>query len=126
VAAGPTVLIAYDGSLASRRALTAFAMSGLAEGRQVHVAAVDDDGSVAWDMATRGCKLLDERGVAAEPHNLVTVGTVTDALLDLRAKLNACLLVLGAYTRSRFARLLWGSVTKDPLDRSEVPLFLHY
>jgi nucleotide-binding universal stress UspA family protein len=123
---GPSVLIAYDGSAASKRALTAFGESGLDRGRAVHVAAVGDDAAAAWETAVDGCELLYELGVAAAPHNLATPHTVSRALLEERARLNAGLLVLGGYTRSHVARLLWGSVTQEMLDKTEVPLFLHY
>lgn len=126
VASGRAVLIAYDGSAASRRAATSFGESGLARGRPVHVAAIGDDGAAAWETAVDGCELLLELGVAASPHHLAAPHTVSRALLEQRARLDAGLLVLGAYTRSHGARLLWGSVTQEMLDRTEVPLFLHY
>ena len=125
-AAGPSILICYDGSLASRRALVSFAQSGLAGERPVHVAAVDDDGATAWEIANKGCKLLRELEVRAEPHNIVSTLSIAEAILERRAKLDAGLIVLGAYTRSRFSRMLWGSVTHDLLAASTVPLYLHY
>jgi nucleotide-binding universal stress UspA family protein len=126
VAAGPAVLVAYDGSAASRRALKSFGASGLARGRAVHVATIGDDGAAAWDTAVDGCELLDALGVPASAHNLATPHTVSRALLEQRARLGASLLVLGAYTRSHLARYLWGHVTQEMLDKTEVPLFLHY
>jgi nucleotide-binding universal stress UspA family protein len=124
--AGPGVLLAYDGSAASKRALTSFGKSGLARGRTVHVAAVGDDVAAALETAVDGCELLYELGVTAAPHNLAMPHTVSRALLEHRARLSAGLLVLGGYTRSHVARLLWGSVTQEMLDKTEVPLFLHY
>ena len=59
-------------------------------------------------------------------HNLVPPGSVAEALLARREKLDAGLMVLGAYTRSRFARMLWGSVTQEIVEKTVVPLFLHY
>jgi nucleotide-binding universal stress UspA family protein len=123
---GTAVLVAYDGSTAARRALVGFAESGLAVGRGVHVAAVDDDGATAWEAATRGARILGDLGVAATVHNLVPPGSVAEALLELREKLDAGLMVLGAYTRSRLARMFWGSVTEEIVGKTVVPLFLHY
>lgn len=124
--AGPAVLIAYDGSMASRRALLSFARSGLGYDVPVHVATVNDDGGTAWEIARAGCLLLREYEVRAEPHNLVSTLPIVDALLERRAKLDAGLVVLGAYTRSRMSRLLWGSVTHEMLAKAQVPLYLHY
>jgi nucleotide-binding universal stress UspA family protein len=87
---------------------------------------VDDDGATAWATATRGADLLSELGIAASVHNLVPPGSVAEAILARREKLDAGLMVLGAYTRSRFARMLWGSVTQEIVEKTVVPLFLHY
>jgi nucleotide-binding universal stress UspA family protein len=119
-------LMAYDGSPAARRALHGFAASGLAREQPIHVATVGDDGALAWETAEAGCRLLREHGVAATAHNIVSTLSVADALLDRRQKLGAGLMVLGAYTRSRFSRLFWGSVTQEILQKTVVPLFMHY
>jgi nucleotide-binding universal stress UspA family protein len=123
---GEPVLIAYDGSLAARRALDSFATSGLARGRPLHVAAVHDDGAIAWELAEQGRLRLRELDLAATTHNIVSMLSITEALLEKRKQLGAGLMVLGAYTRSRFSRLLWGSVTAQMLAKTPVPLFLHY
>jgi nucleotide-binding universal stress UspA family protein len=124
--ARPHVLVAYDGSPAAARALRSFADSGLGRDRPLHVAAMADDGAIAWEMATRGCALLAERGLTATAHNLVSTRSVAETILALRERIDAGLIVLGAYTRSRFSRLLWGSVTEEMLAKTVVPLFLHY
>jgi nucleotide-binding universal stress UspA family protein len=122
----PNALIAYDDSAAAKRALRAFADSGMARDRSLHVAAMNDDGATAWETASRGCALFAELGLTATAHNLVSTRSVAETMLELRNKLDAGLIVLGAYTRSRFSRLLWGSVTEEMLAKTVVPLFLHY
>jgi nucleotide-binding universal stress UspA family protein len=126
IATGPGVLVAYDGTQAAIRAVRAFAASGLAADRPVHVITIGDSGERAWSMAGQGCTLLDELGIIATPHHVVSVLTTTEALLDQREKLDCGLIVQGAYAHSRFARLLWGSVTKEMLEKTVVPMFLHY
>jgi nucleotide-binding universal stress UspA family protein len=126
VATGPGVLVAYDGTQAAIRAVRAFAASGLAADRPVHVLSVGDSGERTWAMAAQGCTLLDELGIIATPHHVVSVQTTTETLLDQREKLDCGLVVQGAYAHSRFARLLWGSVTKEMLEKTKVPMFLHY
>ena len=124
--AGHDVLVAFDGSSAAKRAVRSFAESGLAQGRTVHVASMDDDGEQAWEMASRGVELFKELSVAARPRSLVSALPVADAILDLRQKLGAGLLVSGAYTRSRLSELIWGSVTRTLIEKTPVPLFLHH
>ena len=126
VAAGPAVLVAYDGTAAASRAMQSFAQSGLSEARQVHVLSVGDEGARAWELAERGCAIFRELGVAASEHHVVSLQSTADAILAERDKLGAQLIVQGAYAHSRFSRLLWGSVTKEVLQKSPVPVFLHY
>jgi nucleotide-binding universal stress UspA family protein len=125
VAAG-NVLLAFDGSVASKRALHSFARSGLARERLVHVVTVDDDGARAWEKARQACVLLHDLGIAATPHNVVSLLSVADAILAERALHDAGLIVMGAYVRARVLRYLWGSVTDEILAKSPVPVFLHY
>jgi nucleotide-binding universal stress UspA family protein len=127
VTAGSAVLIAYDGSAAAVRALRSFAASGLARGRDVYVATVNDDGANAFEIASQGCGLLhDEYGIAARPDNIVSIESTADALLARRDKLGAGLLVVGGYVPSPLARLVWGSVTHAILENTAVPVFVHY
>lgn len=124
---GRVVMIAYDGSSAALRALRAFANSGLARDRQIHVATVNDDGAEAFEIASRGCELLrSEFDLTAVPENIVSAEPVADALLARRAKLGAGMIVLGGYVPSPLARLVWGSVTHAILRDTVVPVFLHY
>jgi nucleotide-binding universal stress UspA family protein len=123
---GGDVLIAYDGSLAAKRALESYAGSGLGRARLVHVVCVDDDGAVAWEKARQAAGQLHDLGLAATAHNVVSTLPIADAILEQRAKLDAGLIVMGAYVRARVLRLLWGSVTDELLAKVTVPVFLHY
>ncbi|MCU1277150.1 MAG: hypothetical protein JWM53_696 [bacterium] len=126
IATEAAVLIAYDGTPAAVRAVQSFADSGIARDRAVHVLSVGDEGSVAWEIAERGCALLRELGITASAHHVVSLQSTVDAILEQREKLKAGLIVQGAYAHSRFSRLLWGSVTKQILEKTPVPVFLHY
>jgi nucleotide-binding universal stress UspA family protein len=126
VETGPAVLVAYDESPAAERVLRSFAQSGIARDRPVHVASVDDNGAIAWETATRGCTRLRELGIEATAHNIVSTLSTAEAILERRDKLDAGLVVMGAYVQSRFSRLFWGSVTHEMLEKTSVPLFLHY
>jgi nucleotide-binding universal stress UspA family protein len=120
------VMAAYDGSSAAKRALRSFGTSGLGAERAVHVAAVDDEGARAWEMADRGAELLRSQGIRTETHSIVSTLPIADALLELRGKLGAGMLVMGAYAHSRLSQLLWGSVTRAIVEKSPVPLYLHH
>jgi len=123
---GSTVLIAYDGSGAAKRALMSFATSGLARSRRVHVATVDDNGHVARDMSERAAAMLDALHVPAKPHNVVSALSNTDALFKLAGELQAGLVVMGTFTRSRLRELFSGSVTRGLVEKTQIPLFLQH
>lgn len=121
-----TVLLAYDGSSAAKRALASFAASGLARGRHVHVVSVDDDGAAAWETANKAVTALAASGIAATVHNVVSPLPIAEAILEQRRKVDAGLIVMGAYARSRLAHLIWGSVTNVLVRESPVPLYFHH
>jgi nucleotide-binding universal stress UspA family protein len=120
-----TVVIAFDGSSACKRALRAFAESGLHRDRAIHVASVGDEGTAAYELAASGCELLRGMGIKAEPHSVVSALSIAEAILEQARKLAAAMVVSGAYTHSRLSHLIWGSVTHELLEKTTVPLFLH-
>ena len=97
---GKTVVIAYDGSGAAKRAIASFAASGLAESRVVHVATVDDNGAEAWEMANRAVQMLKSLGVEARPKNIVSPLSNIDALFAFATQIGAGLMVMGAFAHS--------------------------
>jgi nucleotide-binding universal stress UspA family protein len=123
---GPTVLVAYDGSGAAKRAITSFAASGIAQGRTVHVATVDDRGAVARAMSEQAAAMLSAANVPATAHNIVSVLSNTDALFKFATNLGAGLMVMGAFTRSRMRELFSGSVTRGVVEQTEIPLYLQH
>ncbi len=123
---GRTVLIAYDGSGAAKRAATSFAQSGLAAKRDVHVATVDDDGAAAWEMANKGVLILRNEGVSAIGHNVVSVLSNAEALFALGRELGAGLIVMGAFAHSRLAHLFNQSAMRGLIEKSGVPLYLQH
>jgi nucleotide-binding universal stress UspA family protein len=123
---GRHVVIAYDGGQAAARAAESFASSGLARGRAIHVATIDNNGARAWEVASRGVALLAERGVAAEAHNIVTAVSNIEALFRFCNEVDAGLVVMGAFAHSRLAQLFHGSVTRGLVDKTEIPLYLQH
>jgi nucleotide-binding universal stress UspA family protein len=123
---GSTVVVAYDGSRAAKRAIASFAESGLARSRNVHVATVDDSGEQAWELAMAGVKALAESGVAAVPNNLVSAQSNVEALFAFAKEIGAGLMVMGAFAHSRLAHLFHGSVTRGLVERTTIPLYLQH
>jgi nucleotide-binding universal stress UspA family protein len=121
-----TILLAYDGSGAAKRALASFAGSGLAIGREVHVVTIDDNGAVAWEMANRAVETLKAADIPAKGHNIVTLLSNQEAITRLAKEIDAGLIVMGAFARSRLRELFSGSVTRSLVETTEIPLYLQH
>jgi nucleotide-binding universal stress UspA family protein len=125
-ALGKNVVVAYDGSRASKRAIASFAASGLAQSRSVHVATVDDSGAQAWELATAGVKAFVDLGVAAVPHNIVSALSNVEALFGFAKEIDAGVIVMGAFAHNRVAQLFHGSVTRGLVEKTTTPLYLQH
>jgi nucleotide-binding universal stress UspA family protein len=124
--ASKSVVIAYDGSGAARRAMSSFAASGMAQGKDVLVACVDDNGEEAYEIADSGVRNLAKLGVAAVPHNIVSALSNVDALFKFAEDSGAGLMVMGAFARSRIATFFKGSATHGIVERTKIPLYLQH
>jgi nucleotide-binding universal stress UspA family protein len=123
---GRAVALAYDGSQAAMRALQTFAASGLAHGRDLHVVTVSGSGAIAWEVATEAVQFLERQGFKAQLHNVVSVLPLADALIETAAKIQADLIVMGAFAHSRFRSFFRGSVTQQLIEKTTIPLFLSH
>jgi len=123
------ILVAFDGSPASSRALHMFALLGLAAGRVVHVVTLDRSSSrKAEETAARACVLLRRHG-AVETHAIGLgdreAGTAAETILGTAKALRAGMIVLGAYGH-RGIQEIFGSCTREVLNACPTPLFLHH
>lgn len=118
---GP-VLVAWNGSVESARAISA-AIPLLAKARRVAVLSVLED-----DKAADGGKVAEYlawHGVRAELLPTARKQTNVGAqILAEAAALDAALLVMGAYTRSRLRRMVFGGVTEHVLTNATIPAFM--
>jgi nucleotide-binding universal stress UspA family protein len=122
---GP-VVIAYDGSLQAARALAAFEATGLGESVEIHVLSVGASTITATECAERACKFLGHHKIEAVVHALSSSAPPDEVILEQVRRLNAGLLVMGAYGRPVLREFFVGSVTRKMLEESPVPLFLYH
>lgn len=123
------VLVAFDGSPASSRAVHMFALLALAAGRVVHVVTLDQSSSSrAEATAARACALLRRHG-ASETHAIGLghheAGTPAEAILGTAKALRAGTIVMGAYGH-RGIQEIFGSCTREVLNACPTCLFLHH
>jgi nucleotide-binding universal stress UspA family protein len=122
---GP-IVIAYDGSLQAARALGAFQATGLGESGEVHVVSVAASAGEAAVLAAHARKFLSRHKVEVIPHALPSSAPAALVILEQVQRLNAGLLVLGAYGQPVLREYFVGSVTQTALEQSPVPLFLYH
>ncbi|HQS99958.1 MAG: universal stress protein UspA [Hydrogenophilales bacterium 16-64-46] len=116
------ILVAFDGSATTRKAVEMVAASPLFRGLPVHVVTVGPDKSdthapLAWARST-----LEGRGFAVTTQ--VLAGTVEEALCAYRTAHAIDLIVMGAYGHSRIREFLVGSTTARLIRQAKIPLLL--
>jgi len=122
---GSSIVIAYDGSLQSARTLQTFQSVMLNPSQEVHVVSVHGDAEEATKRADRALSFLAFHQVQAQRHVLIST-TPAKAILEQVARLNAGLLVMGAYGQPAMREFFFGSVTRSILREQTVPLFLSH
>ena len=122
---GP-IVIAYDGSLQAARALAALQATGLCESREVHIVSVDPIAVVAAQHAERAREVLSHHKIEAVPVVLESSAPPAKMILEQIGRLNAGLLVMGAYGQPVLREFFLGSVTRALLRETPVPLLLFH
>jgi nucleotide-binding universal stress UspA family protein len=122
---GP-VLIAYDGSLQAARALAAFQATGLAEPGPVHLVCVATNGSGAAGHLERARRFLRHHQIEAVSHVVEPSAPPVQLILEQVRRLEAGLLVMGAYGQPILRAFFLGSVTRTALSECPVPVFLYH
>lgn len=122
---GP-IIVAYDGSAASGRALHIATLLGLFDGEAVQILSTMPHGEDARLATRRACGLLELHGVRAEPNAITSGEDPATVVLQEVAAHGARMLVMGAYGNRGWREALFGSSTRRLLNASPVPLFIHH
>jgi len=124
---GRRVTIAWNRSREARRAVSD-ALPFICAADRVTILTVDADRYDDGREEAHGTNLaehLSRHGVEAEVLNLSSEGLpVADVLFEQTARLEADLLVMGAYSKPRARELLFGGVTREILARAPVPTLM--
>jgi nucleotide-binding universal stress UspA family protein len=117
------LVIGWNGSAEAARALS---VSGdfLDRAETVTVVAIQEDGKVEPDVEDVAAYLA-WHGIQAREVVLEGTRDVSgDLLMEHAASVGADLVVMGAYTRTRLSRLIFGSVTAHVLARAPMPVLM--
>jgi nucleotide-binding universal stress UspA family protein len=116
------ILIAFDGSATTRKAVEMVASSPLFRGLPCHVVMVGADKAEAREQLDWARTTLEKAGfeVAASMRS----GQVEDVLCAYRTEHAIDLIVMGAYGHSKIREFLVGSTTTKLIRQSKIPLLL--
>jgi nucleotide-binding universal stress UspA family protein len=123
---GRAVVVAYDASVQAARALQESLHAGLLDSRPVHVVSMNTDEQVARSQIQLAADFLRLHGIRSTNHCLTSKRQASTVLLECAEQLNAGLLVLGAYGRQSVMEFFFGSVTRDVLKQTRIPVFLYH
>lgn len=120
---GRHVAVAWNGSAEASRAV-AMAMDFLVAAEEVVVISINEAGVFRPDAESL-VDFLRWHGVGARSVTLDgTAASAGDMLLEQIGEAGADLLVMGAYTRDRIRRLIFGSVTGTVLSQTTLPVLM--
>lgn len=123
---GRTILIAWKGTAASARAVSA-ALPLLRLAQSVHVVSWDESGSAAAHQPLAIERFLGRHAVSAKVHRRGRPGgDVGELMLSMAADVDADMLVMGCYGHSR-AREWWlGGATRTVLSAMTLPVLMSH
>lgn len=117
------VLIAYDGSPGSCRAVQFFVLLGLARNRNIHVLSVSRKKNVAQAGVNALTGYLTKHRIDASPHAVTSREDPKNVIVEMIGQTHSSLVVAGAFGSSGLRRSLFGSVGDYLIRYCPVPLF---
>lgn len=116
------IMIAFDGSMTTRKGIDLLASSPLFKGLECDVVMVGPDSPTAHEHLDWARSTLSAGGVMVQTY--IIGGEADAALPEYADRNNVDLLVMGAYGHSRIRHLLVGSTTTAVLRTSTLPVLL--
>ncbi len=121
------MLVAFDGSVSSVRALQLFALLGDAwRKNRVVVLTVDETTDRAARLAQRATSYLAAHGYAATARPVTSAREPVNVILEVAGEMQAGLIVQGAFGNRSWLDFLLGSTTTAMLKDSKIPLFMSH
>jgi nucleotide-binding universal stress UspA family protein len=117
------VLIAYDGSPGSSRAVQFFTLMGLAQNRNIHVLSVNRKKNVARSRVDSLIAYLNNHHIGARSYAVNSRQDTREIIVDMTRQTHASLVIAGAFGTNSWKRSVFGSVTDYLIRYCPVPLF---
>jgi nucleotide-binding universal stress UspA family protein len=120
------VLVAYDGSLPSMRAIQMFVLLRIAEGQGVQVVSIDPDQEIAARRCSAAATYMRAHGYDVSVVPVVSRAHPAEILNVEVADRDIGTLVMGAYGHRGFREALFGSTTRRLVDAPRCAEFLYH
>lgn len=123
---GRDILVAYDGSLPSMRAVQMFALLGIAAGGRVVVTAIDADQELAARRANSAVAFLESHNLDAEANPVPSSAAPEEIIRSEVANRNIGTVVMGAYGHRGWREVVFGSTTRSLAEEPPAALFIYH
>ena len=124
VSLGSNILIAYDGSNSSQRALSAGANLAKLMNSNVRVVSVADDIDTAEKPLNEAKEYLSAYRISSTFIIEFGVSKPWKGIMQQAANFKAGLIVLGAFGENKLLEMIFGSTTKEVLTQAKCPILL--
>ena len=123
-----TILIAYDGKPDTEAALNYATRLSIALGEPMYILTVvtreqmdpeDPDPQIQEYMEAASQKALSQ---GADVHTIIEIGKPEDTILEVVQRFQCDAIVVGRPDRSRFDRMVMGSVSQDLVNNADCPV----
>ena len=114
------IVIAWNGSTEAARAV-AMTMPLLQQAEAVFIVTVNEDGYDPSELAAT----LGMNGITATPVSTnADEKSVSEELISKAQKVHADMIIIGAYSHNRLSEMVFGGVTRDLKDGSDIPILM--
>lgn len=120
------IVVTFDGSMQSSRAMHMFILLGLAKGKNIHVVSIDKNIDIATAYTKFATHIFQAHDCSTTLHALLPDGDTAKQLMSMAHELKASMMVMGGFSHSMIRETLFGSCTKTLMTQSDIPLFLHH
>lgn len=117
-----SLLLAYDGSIASEKALDWLCTSPLYKSMTCHLVHVCSDPFKGNELLKGTQKKLENAGIVAKSQ--ILQGNTQEQLLQYQQEKNIDLIVMGSFGHSRLREMFLGSFTLKMIKSASIPLLL--
>lgn len=115
-------MLAYDGREGADKAVERVLETGLLQGLKCHLVTVNTHNSTLKDKFQRTQARLQEQGYSVISTWLE--GDVFDSLMEYKKTQPVDMLVMGAFSHSKFAQIFLGSQTLKMIEYTQLPLLV--